>query len=74
VVGFILIMTHYDTMIDQAITDTVKVSTAVFSTTVALDFVEGWGKVVTWILGTAYITLKVIQLIRGWNDKSKIEA
>ena len=25
-------------------------------------------------LGTAYITLKVVQLIRGWNDKSKIEA
>jgi hypothetical protein len=73
-VGFIFIMTHYDTMIDQAITDTLKVSTAVLSTTVALDFVEGWGKVVTWVLGTAYITLKVIQLIRGWNDKSKIEA
>ncbi len=72
--GFIFIMTHYDTMIDQAITDTLKVSTAVLSTTVALDFVEGWGKVVTWVLGTAYITLKVIQLIRGWNDKSKIEA
>lgn len=65
-------MTRHE-MIDQAITDTIKVSTAVFSTTVALDFVEGWGKVITWVLGTAYIKLKVIQLIRGWNDKSKVK-
>ncbi len=60
-------------MIDSAITDTIKVTTAVVSVDIALDFLDGWGKVVTWILGTTYILLKVIEIIRGWNAKSKSE-
>jgi hypothetical protein len=59
-------MTRKD-MIDEAIQDTAKVGMAILSANVALEFVEGWGKVITWVIGVAYVALKIYQIIRELN-------
>jgi hypothetical protein len=69
-VGLFLKM-NIDQMIDEAITDTIKVTTAIVSTNIALEFVEGWGKVITWIIGVVYVSLKIIQIVRELYGKDK---
>lgn len=58
-------------MFDDTIADSAKVVTAVLSTQMAVEFVDGWGKVLAWFLGVLYVSLKLYKLCKDIYGKSK---
>lgn len=57
-------------MIQEALVDTAKVGSAVLSVSLAVEFVDGIGKVIAWAIGTAYILFKCIKAWRELNESS----
>lgn len=59
-------------VIDTVLADSIKVTGAASCATIAIDFIDGWGRVIVWALSFLYISLKCYQIVRAeWITKLK---